>query len=72
TKGHVALLESLSNNSYGIYIFHYLFVTWLQFLLLEVNIHAIQKASIVFAGTLFLSWGITSAIRRIPAVARII
>ncbi|MDY6931838.1 MAG: acyltransferase [Halobacteriota archaeon] len=72
TKGNVALLDNLSKNSYGIYIFHYVFMTWLQFVLLQTDFHAIQKASIVFALTLILSWGTTSAIRRIPTVARVI
>ena len=72
TKQHVSILDSLSNNSYGIYIIHYVFVIWLQYWLLGVNLHAIHKASIVFAGTLILSWGTISAIRRISVVARVI
>lgn len=71
-KQRVGILDSLSNNSYGIYIIHYVIVIWLQYWMLSVNLPAIQKASIVFAGTLILSWGLITAIRRIPAVARVI
>ncbi len=71
-KQRVRILDSLSNNSYGIYIIHYVIVIWLQYWMLSVNLPAIQKASIVFAGTLILSWGLIAAIRRIPAVARVI
>jgi peptidoglycan/LPS O-acetylase OafA/YrhL len=71
-KQRVGILDSLSNNSYGIYIIHYMIVTWLQYWLLGANLPAIQKASIVFAGTLILSWGLIAAIRRIPVVARVI
>jgi hypothetical protein len=40
--------------------------------LLEVPLHAVVKAAIVFTGTVTLSFGIVAAFRRIPAVARII
>ena len=66
------IIRSLSNNSFGIYIIHYTVVIWLQFWLLGVNLPAIPKASIVFAGTLIISWGVIAAIRRIPGVARVI
>jgi surface polysaccharide O-acyltransferase-like enzyme len=71
-KQRIGILDSLSSNSYGIYIIHYVFVNWLQYWLLGANLPAIQKASIVFTGTLVLSWGSIAAIRRIPAVARVI
>lgn len=71
-KQRVGILDSLSNNSYGIYLIHYMMVTWLQYGLLGATLSAIQKASIVFAGTLILSWGLIAAIRRIPVVARVI
>jgi hypothetical protein len=48
------------------------FVTWLQYGLLGIDLSAITKATLVFAGTLLLSWGLIAAIRRIPAVARVI
>lgn len=71
-KRRVGVLDSLADNAYGIYFVHYAFVTWLQYWLLGTNLSAITKATLVFAGTLMLSWGLIAAIRRIPAVARVI
>lgn len=55
--------ESLSDNAYGIYLIHYPFVVWLQYLLLGFMVPAVAKASIAFSGALLLSWGIASALR---------
>jgi hypothetical protein len=54
------------------YLVHYLFVVWLQFALLGLELPAVVKAAIVFAGTLALSWSATAALGRVPAVANII
>jgi glucan biosynthesis protein C len=66
------LLESLQNNSYGIYLLHYVFIVWLQFALLGVVWPALLKAPIVFAGTLALSWAATAALRCVPGFGAII
>lgn len=50
------MLHSLSVNAYGIYLIHYVVVVWLQYSLLGVGLGAIEKAAIVFAGALTLSW----------------
>jgi glucans biosynthesis protein C len=68
----LAMLEPLSDNAYGMYLVHYVFVTWLQYLLLGTAIFAVVKGLIVFAVTLLLSFAATAAIRRIPAAARLI
>ncbi len=68
----VGVFDSLSANAYGIYIVHYLFVNWLQYWLLPVNLSAGVKAVLVFVGGLILSWAFTAALRRVPLVARII
>ena len=68
----IGVLNSLAANAYGIYIVHYVFVTWLQYWLLGADLSAIAKAILVFTGTLMLSWGLTAALRRIPLVARVI
>ena len=66
------MLSNLSKNAYGIYLIHYVFVIWLQYVLLGTALFAIIKAAIVFLGTLTLSW-ITSAITcRIPLVEYLI
>lgn len=61
-------LDNLSSNAYSIYILHYVFVLWLQYALLSVDLGAIGKAAIVFAAALALSWiasaGLTSLLQR--------
>jgi hypothetical protein len=71
-KRRVRIFDSLSENSYGIYIVHYVFVTWLQYLLLGSSLAPIVKGIVVFVGTLVLSWVLVAAIRHIPAVAKVI
>ena len=71
-KRHVRILDSLSENSYGIYIVHWVFVTWLQYLLLGSGLAPFVKGIVVFIGTLIFSWVLVASIRHIPAVAKII
>ena len=66
------ILQSLSENAYGIYLVHYVFVVWLQYLLLGTAVLAIAKGLIVFAGTLIMSWALVAAMCRIPIGARLI
>ena len=66
------IFDSLRENAYGIYLIHYAFVSWLQYALLKTQLSAIEKGFIVFVGTLVLSWIAIAAIRRVPAVARVI
>jgi hypothetical protein len=47
-------------------LFHYVFVVWLQYVLLDVALFAIAKAAIVFGGTLVLAWATTTAVRFVP------
>ena len=56
--------NSLRDHSYGIYLIHYAFCSWLQYALLPVGIPAIGKGMAVFAGTLLLSWWVSSWRRR--------
>lgn len=63
--GRSALFESLSVKAYGIYLVHYVFIIWLQYLLLGIDTFAVVKAAIVFAGTLGLSWTAVSAFGRL-------
>jgi len=64
------IFDSLQRNAFGIYIIHYLFVAWAQYALLSAPLPVVAKAGIVFVVALALSWAITDAIRRIPAVGR--
>jgi peptidoglycan/LPS O-acetylase OafA/YrhL len=66
------VLDSLSANAYGIYLLHYACVTWLQLAMLHVAAPGVAKGAVVFAGAVALSWSLSAALRRIPAVARIV
>jgi peptidoglycan/LPS O-acetylase OafA/YrhL len=66
------IFDSLTRNIYGIYLIHIVFVTWLQYGLLRAQMPPIAKGSIVFLSALTLSWGAVAALRRLPAVARVI
>ena len=61
-----AWLDNLSDNAYGMFLIHYVFVVWLQYVLLDVALFAVAKAAIVFGGTVIASWGAMIAMRRIP------
>ena len=71
-KSRSKVWDSLTANAYGIYLVHYAFVSWLQYSLLKARLPAIAKGSLVIFGAVVLSWGVTAALRRIPAVARAI
>jgi peptidoglycan/LPS O-acetylase OafA/YrhL len=62
--------DSLSRNSFGIYITHYVFVIWLQYAFLSRALSAVAKASCVFIGTVALSWAVTAAFHRISEGGR--
>jgi fucose 4-O-acetylase-like acetyltransferase len=62
--------DSLSSNSFGIYITHYAFVVWLQYAFLSVALPAVAKASCVFAGAVALSWAVTAAYRQLSTPQR--
>jgi hypothetical protein len=66
------VLDNLSENSYGIFLVHYAFVVWLQYILLGTALPALVKGMIVFTGTLIVSWASIIALCRIPIVARLI
>ena len=63
---------SLARNAYGMFLVHYVYVAWLQYALLDAPWPGVAKAVMVFAGTVLLSWATSAALRRIPAVGRLI
>ncbi|MBW2395653.1 MAG: acyltransferase [Deltaproteobacteria bacterium] len=66
------LFDSLFDNCYGIYVIHYGVVGWMSYILLDAEMPAVAKWSIVFAASMVICWGATAAIRRIPGVARVL
>jgi len=65
-----AIMSSLSDNAYGIYLVHYGSVIWLQYAMLGVALPVGAKALTVFVGAVILSWSLVAALRRIPASIR--
>jgi surface polysaccharide O-acyltransferase-like enzyme len=66
-----SIFSSLRDNAYGIYLVHYAFVSWLQYALLKSQLSGVAKLTIVLSLAVALSWITTAALRRIPAVARV-
>jgi hypothetical protein len=59
--------DHFSENAYGVYIFHYGFVTWIQFYLLTKPLPAALKFLITFSVASALSWFLTALLRKTAA-----
>ncbi len=59
-----SLWTSLSDNAYLIYLVHFIFVIWMQFLLLPYNIPAFVKFAFTFVTAISISWALSSLLRR--------
>lgn len=64
--------DSVSDNEYGMFIIHYMFVSWVQLAFLIAPLAALEKGMLVATSVLLLSWGASAAVRRIPGVSRIV
>ena len=62
--------NSLSKNAYLIYIVHFIFVLWTQFLLQKFNIPAFIKFSLTFTISLSLSWVVSYWLRKIKIMKK--
>ena len=71
-NSRATVLDSLSRNAYGIYLLHFGFVLWTQYLLLPAALPAVAKAATVLTVALVASWMTTAALRQIPGVGRVI
>ncbi|MFD2519928.1 acyltransferase family protein [Emticicia soli] len=56
--------NSLVANAYLIYLIHYVFLTWIQFLLQPYDISAFEKFLLAFISSLSLSWATSILLRR--------
>ncbi|MDX9852579.1 MAG: acyltransferase [Tenuifilaceae bacterium] len=61
-------LNSLSDNAYLIYLVHYIFVVWIQFLLMNFNIPAFVKFIVTFTLAVSLSWTTSILLRKISII----
>jgi len=64
--------DNLSDNAYGIYVVHYPFVVWTQYLLLDASMPATWKALIVFSVSFGLSWATSALVRSMPGVRAVL
>lgn len=71
-NSHLRLLDAMQPSAYGIFLVHYIFIVWLQYVVYDPGWPAGVKAAIVFAGTLGGSWLVTIWLRKIPFIARMI
>jgi surface polysaccharide O-acyltransferase-like enzyme len=71
-RSSLSLLDAMRPSAYGIYLLHYIFIIWLQYVVYDPTFPAGIKAAIVFIGTLSGSWALTVLLRKIPFVARMI
>ena len=62
----------LAGDAYGIYLVHYVFLTWTQAMLLHRSWGALPKAAVVFAMVLGSSWGFTVLLRLNRTMRRIL
>jgi len=67
-----AMLDSLRDNAYGMYLIHYAIVTWVQYALLPAPWPGLVKAAVAFGCTVALSWFAAAMARRVPALAHLI
>jgi len=67
-----SLWTNLSANAFGIYLLHYIYITWSQFALLNVSLPVIIKFSLVFLFTITASWAIVNFARKLKVVNQII
>src|SRR5262249_44442147 len=66
------VIASLSANAFGIYLLHYVCVSWLQYSLLAVPTSGAVKFLLVFVGAVAASWALSAMARRVPAIGRVI
>jgi hypothetical protein len=66
------IIDSISENAYGIYFFHYVFALWLVYALLGLELPAVVKGLTVFVLCVLLSWGAALGTNATLASARLL
>jgi glucans biosynthesis protein C len=61
-----AIFDAIATDSFGIFVVHYFFVHWTQYLLLDWDLPGAVKGVLVFAIALPLSWGCAALLRHLP------
>ena len=68
----IKILDVLSKDSYTIYLLHYTFVVWLQFLLNKIGISGWSKPWMVVTLAIPISWLAADLVRRLPLANRVL
>jgi hypothetical protein len=66
------LLDSFSDNAYGIFVLHYVLLSWVMWVLLPWAAPAPLKGLIALVGALALSWTASALLRRHPKIAQVL
>lgn len=66
------ILGNLGADAYPLYLLHYAFVVWLQYVLLPLPLFAPLKAATVFAATFICTWAAAGAVQHLPFGAALI
>jgi peptidoglycan/LPS O-acetylase OafA/YrhL len=64
--------DSLSANAYGIYLMHYAFVIWIQYVALRWTLPAFVKGIAVSLATVGISWMTVALLRQSKLIARVV
>lgn len=67
-KKPAAAWDSLADHAYLIYLLHYPFVIWMQYLLLEVPLTAFFKFLLTFSTALLGCWGLAIRLRKVKII----
>jgi surface polysaccharide O-acyltransferase-like enzyme len=71
-RGSSPIAASLARNAYGMYLVHYVIVTWLQFALLGVELSGWVKAALVTVLAVAASWLAAALLRRVPGAGQMV
>ena len=71
-KKRSAWMDSIARSAYLMYVIHYLYVTWIQYFLLGLAVHAAVKFFITCVSVIALTWLSARLLLRIPRLRAIV
>ncbi|MBV9301502.1 MAG: acyltransferase [Acidobacteriaceae bacterium] len=66
------IYDAFRENAYGMYLIHYVFVSWVQYTLLRLMLPGLMKGTLAVLAVLALSLMTTAALRRVRLIAKVI
>jgi hypothetical protein len=67
-----SMLDPMQSDAFGMFLVHYPIILWLQYWMFDFDLPAIAKVLIAFVLTVFLSWGATMLLRKIPGAKHVL